>query len=38
MQSDIKALAFDVFGTCVDCCGSNVKCRAPGKAKGLQVN
>ena len=39
MQSDIKALAFDVFGTCVDFRGSIIKeCRALGKAKGLRVN
>jgi 2-haloacid dehalogenase len=37
--SDIKALVFDVFGTCVDFRGSIIKdCRAWGKAKGLQVN
>ncbi|MEK6593423.1 MAG: haloacid dehalogenase type II [Pseudomonadota bacterium] len=36
---DIKALTFDVFGTCVDFRGSIVKeCRALGKAKGLRVN
>ena len=37
--SDIKALTFDVFGTCVDFRGSIIKdCRAWGKAKGLRVN
>lgn len=36
---NIKALTFDVFGTCVDFRGSIVKeCRALGKAKGLRVN
>jgi 2-haloacid dehalogenase len=36
---DIKALTFDVFGTCVDFRGSIVReCRALGKAKGLRVN
>lgn len=36
---DIKALTFDVFGTCVDFRGSIIKeCRALGKAKGLRVN
>jgi 2-haloacid dehalogenase len=36
---NIKALTFDVFGTCVDSRGSNTKeCRALGKAKGLRVN
>ena len=36
---DIKALTFDVFGTCVDFRGSIVKeCRALGKAKALRVN
>lgn len=35
----IKALAFDVFGTCVDFRGSIIReCRALGKAKGLRVN
>ncbi len=35
----IKALTFDVFGTCVDFRGSIVReCRALGKAKGLRVN
>jgi len=39
MPSDIKALVFDVFGTCVDFRGSIIKeCRALGKAKGLRVN
>lgn len=39
MYSDIQALVFDVFGTCVDFRGSIVKeCRALGKAKGLRVN
>ena len=39
MPPDIKALAFDVFGTCVDFRGSIIKeCRALGKAKGLRVN
>ncbi len=37
--SDIKALVFDVFGTCVDFRGSIIRdCRAWGKAKGLRVN
>ena len=37
--SNIKALSFDVFGTCVDFRGSIIKdCRAWGKAKGLRVN
>jgi 2-haloacid dehalogenase len=37
--SDIKALTFDVFGTCVDFRGSIIRdCRAWGKAKGLRVN
>ncbi|MCW5603543.1 MAG: haloacid dehalogenase type II [Burkholderiales bacterium] len=36
---NIKALTFDVFGTCVDFRGSIIKeCRALGKAKGLRVN
>ena len=36
---DIKALTFDVFGTCVDFRGSLIRdCRAWGKAKGLRVN
>jgi 2-haloacid dehalogenase len=36
---NIKALTFDVFGTCVDFRGSIVKeCRALGKARGLWVN
>lgn len=36
---DIKALTFDVFGTCVDFRGSIVKeCRALGKARALRVN
>lgn len=36
---DIKALAFDVFGTCVDFRSSIVReCRALGKTKGLRVN
>lgn len=36
---NIKALTFDVFGTCVDFRGSIVKeCRALGKARGLRVN
>jgi len=37
--ANIKALTFDVFGTCVDFRGSIIKdCRARGKAKGLRVN
>lgn len=36
---NIKALTFDVFGTCVDFRGSIVKeCRALGKARALRVN
>jgi len=39
MPPDIKALVFDVFGTCVDFRGSIVKeCRTLGKAKGLRIN
>ncbi len=39
MRSDIKALVFDVFGTCVDFRGSIIReCRTLGKAKGLRVN
>jgi 2-haloacid dehalogenase len=39
LLGNIKALTFDVFGTCVDFRGSIVKeCRALGKAKGLRVN
>jgi len=42
MQPDligIKALTFDVFGTCVDFRGSIIReCRAFGKARGLRVN
>ena len=34
----IKALSFDVFGTCVDFRASIIKdCRAWGKAKGLRM-
>ena len=37
--TDIKALTFDVFGTCVDFRGSIIKdCRAWGKTRGLRVN
>jgi 2-haloacid dehalogenase len=37
--ADIKALAFDVFGTCVDFRGSIIReCRQLGKDKGLRVN
>ena len=36
---DIKALTFDVFGTCVDFRGSIIReCRELGKQKGLKVN
>lgn len=39
MPSNIKALVFDVFGTCVDFRSSIIKeCRTLGKAKGLRVN
>ena len=35
----VKALTFDVFGTCVDFRASIIRdCRAWGKAKGLRVN
>ncbi|MFM9968883.1 MAG: hypothetical protein ACKVQK_10845 [Burkholderiales bacterium] len=37
--SDVRALIFDVFGTCVDFRGSIIKdCRAWGNARGLKVN
>jgi 2-haloacid dehalogenase len=37
--ADIKALVFDVFGTCVDFRGSIIReCRQLGKEKGLRVN
>lgn len=37
--SDVRALTFDVFGTCVDFRGSIIKdCRAWGNARGLKVN
>lgn len=37
--TNIKALTFDVFGTCVDFRASIIKdCRAWGKTKGLRVN
>ena len=37
--SGVRALAFDVFGTCIDFRGSIIKdCRAQGNARGLKVN